>query len=171
MKTTQYSNRNNPRSGLLIIHHSGASAEQTFESINTYHKDIWASSTESSLGYFCGYHYVIDKNGIVNQARLDTDEGAHTIGCNRKSLGICLIGDFDNVLPPSVQIDALTKLMLDKLVLWGIPLDNILPHRHFAKKTCYGSMLADTWAQDLIVHYKGGKFGTVSDLSQNECPV
>ena len=39
-----------------------------------------------------GYHYIIRKNGKIENGRPEFWIGAHTYGLNKKSLGICLIG-------------------------------------------------------------------------------
>ena len=39
-----------------------------------------------------GYHYVIDRNGVVTKGRDDKIAGAHVKGHNANSIGICLIG-------------------------------------------------------------------------------
>lgn len=39
-----------------------------------------------------GYHYVIRRDGTVEKGRLDTTPGAHVLGHNSRSLGICMVG-------------------------------------------------------------------------------
>lgn len=39
-----------------------------------------------------GYHFVIDRAGLVHTGRHVDEIGAHAIGYNQKSLGICLVG-------------------------------------------------------------------------------
>lgn len=144
----------------LIVHHTGGSdafplldtSNQTFEIVNDYHRiapNVWLGYY-SSLGYAIGYHYFIDKRGKVTQGRLDTDEGAHTVGYNKQSIGICLAGNFDVTLPSKEQIDALKTLLVAKSNQYGISIDNIVPHRRFAAKSCYGRLLGDDWVKTLI---------------------
>lgn len=161
MKITAMSGRNNPAYGFIVVHHAGGidsdpkfdTSYQTFDVINDYHRERWNGETESSLGYFCGYHYVIDRHGNVTQARLDTDEGAHTIGVNRRSLGVCLIGNFDVNFPTAEQIKSMVILCTRKLILWNIPITNVVPHRKFATKSCFGMLLSDNWAQNEIMKF------------------
>jgi N-acetyl-anhydromuramyl-L-alanine amidase AmpD len=42
-----------------------------------------------------GYHYVIRRNGQIEKGRADTEIGAHCLGYNRNSLGICMVGGVD----------------------------------------------------------------------------
>lgn len=140
----------------LIVHHAGGSdanplqdsSNFTFDQCNELHKQRF--NFISSLGFYVGYHYYIEKNGAVKQARADDEEGAHCIGYNTKSLGICLAGNFDVTSPTADQIDSLTNLLQSKLEQYSIPLDNIVPHRAFSKKTCYGSLLSEDWARKLV---------------------
>lgn len=39
-----------------------------------------------------GYHYVIDRMGLVMTGRHVDEVGAHAVGFNQKSIGICLVG-------------------------------------------------------------------------------
>lgn len=144
----------------LIVHHTGGSdanplqdsSNFTFAQCNTLHQNNPNINlgAPSSLGYYIGYHYYIEKDGSLHQGRLDSDEGAHCVGMNITSLGICLAGNFDATLPTQAQIDSLAKLLIQKSTKYNIPLSNIIPHRHFASKTCYGNKLPDTWASDLV---------------------
>jgi N-acetylmuramoyl-L-alanine amidase len=112
----------------------------------------------STLGYYVGYHYFIDKYGVVTQARIDTEEGAHCVGYNnhpgdspeRTSIGICMAGNFDLNLPTDAQIVSLKRLINQKCVQYTIPKENVIPHRKFSSKTCYGNKLSDSWGSSLV---------------------
>jgi N-acetyl-anhydromuramyl-L-alanine amidase AmpD len=134
----------------LIVHHTGGTdadpladtSHHTFAIVNEWHvAKGWGK---------IGYHYFIDKEGILTQGRLDDEEGAHTIGYNQKSLGICLAGNFDLTMPTQAQIDTLTKLLNDKVKQYGIPVEKVVPHRFASPKTCYGKLLSDDFARKLI---------------------
>ena len=143
----------------LIIHHTGGSDANplqdssgfTFEQCDALHKNnpLVNLGHASALGFYIGYHYYIDKLGKIKQGRIDTEDGAHCKGKNTTSLGICLAGNFDLTLPTDAQIKSLRLLLLLKQNEWKIPLENIVPHRRFAVKTCYGKNLNDFWAADL----------------------
>lgn len=140
----------------LIIHHTGGtdanplqdSANYTVEQCSNDHKARFGM--KSRTGLWCGYHYMIDKNGKRWQTRFDDEEGAHARGYNSKSLGICLMGNFDAFLPTQPQIDELKKIMKEKSDYYKIPLDKIIPHRGVAQKTCYGMRLPEAWARSLL---------------------
>lgn len=147
--------KNEPK--FIVVHHCGGTdtdpkfdtSNQSFEVVNEYHKQKWWF--KSSFGYYIGYHYFIDRQGKVTQGRADTDEGAHTVGHNLESLGICLAGNFDVTMPTPAQIQALRTLLKNKMIEYSIPVGNVVPHRKFAVKTCYGNLLGDDWAQKLLV--------------------
>lgn len=140
----------------LIVHHSGGtdanpmadSSGYTVAQCNADHKARF--NMLSSLGYYVGYQYVIEKDGKVTQCRRDDEEGAHTIGRNKDSIGIMLSGNFDVTMPTDPQIRALTELLKRKSTEYGIPLKNVVPHRQFANKSCFGRKLPDDWARLLI---------------------
>ena len=134
----------------IIVHHTGGTdtnpladtSHHTFEMVDTLHRSFgWGG---------CGYHYFIEKDGRIRQGRDDKEEGAHTKGQNKTSIGICLAGNFDATLPTPEQIASLKTLLKQKVNNHLINPENIFPHRHFATKTCYGNKLSDSWARDLI---------------------
>ncbi len=148
----------------LVIHHTGGTdldplfdtSNQSFDVVNRYHRERFGNDVKSSLGFYIGYHYFIDKAGLVTRGRDDEDEGVH---CNQiqdgksmnlQSIGICLAGNFDATKPTDAQVASLKQLLNDKHQQWNIPVTNIYPHRHWAPKTCYGRHLSESWARDLI---------------------
>lgn len=139
----------------LIIHTEAAplvTNAPRFDVVNNYHRQLF--NFKSSLGFWCGYQYFVEKSGKVIQARADTEEGAHTKGYNSVSIGICLAGNGDVELPTQTQIDALSELLARKSKEWNIPKEKIVPHRFFLthkEKTCYGRLLSNEWARNLVV--------------------
>lgn len=130
----------------IIVHHTGATVpDPQFEAINEWHR--LRAFPISKSGNYCGYHYVVEKDGTVRQAREDGEEGAHTIGQNFTSLGICLVGNFDTEEPTEAQIRALGDLLIDKCKQYDISILQIYPHRKFSAKSCFGSRLDVAWAQ------------------------
>ena len=129
----------------LVIHHSAASENQTVQSIENYHL---------SLGWEgIGYAYIITKTGELWKGRPEHYHGAHVKeqNINFKSIGILLIGDFDKKLPTKEQETALKGLLLELMARYSVPLDKVVPHRHFQNyKSCWGNLLKDDWARNLI---------------------
>jgi len=128
----------------IIWHHSGInSLDPQFEKINLYHKT--RKFHRSTLGFFVGYHYIIEPRGTVRQARNEDETGAHDQGENINSLGICLAGDFNVNLPLDMQISAATILLGQIRSRWNIPIARIEPHRWDDETDCPGTRLADNW--------------------------
>lgn len=129
----------------IIVHHT-ASTEQgdQFYLVNGWHKE--REFPLSSLGYYVGYHYLIEKSGAIRQARADSEEGAHTIGENTSSIGVCLAGDFSIEIPTLAQIDSLGVLLAQLCADFKIDETQILPHRKFKDTECYGVTLDYSWA-------------------------
>lgn len=140
----------------IIVHHTGGTDAQPLADSSNYtvqqcdkdHRDRF--NMKSSLGWYVGYTYYIAKDGTITQTRKDGEIGAHTVGYNVNSIGICLAGNFDATLPTEAQIASLKKLLSEKSKKFNVPLSNIVPHRAFAKKTCYGTRLSEDWARNLI---------------------
>lgn len=158
----------------IVVHHSVTPRDldmlKTERSIENNHGQ--RGFNRSTLGWHVGYHYIIYGNGQIKQYRTDLEQGAHCAeqSMNFKSLGVCLIGDFDNELPSDLQVNALANFLKQKVEQYSIPLININPHRHYAinaatgkpYKSCYGSKLADDWARRLLfnemtefIHFAG----------------
>lgn len=119
----------------IIIHNGGG--DWSFEQVNKHHTDKWGFI--SSLGYGIGYQYFISYSGRVYQGRADTEEGAHTIGYNKTSIGICLQGNMMNEEPTLAQLTALEKLVKEKKLRYNILKVN--GHRDFSNTTCPGQNL------------------------------
>lgn len=144
----------------IIVHHTGGTDSQplldtshfTFKQCDDLHKAKF--DMLSSLGFYVGYHYYIEKDGKLYQARKDNEEGAHTKGKNTSSIGICLAGNFDSTLPTEAQIKTLKELVAKKMKEHNIPISNLYPHRKFAIKTCYGNRLTERWIQEIMMSPK-----------------
>lgn len=133
---------------VVITHHCGGtdanpladSSFATVNDVNEWHKARWPEFV-SRRGFNVGYHYFIQKNGKVTQTRDHDEEGAHVIGMNSKSIGVCFAGNFDVTLPTDEQMTAWYNLYAELLKKYpNIP---TYPHRKYATKTCHGRLLKD----------------------------
>lgn len=119
---------NNPE--YIIIHHS-ATQEGDAETFRRAHKAKgWRD---------IGYHYVIGNgtysgDGEVETGRPENESGAHCSadGMNFKSIGICLVGNFDIDKPTVAQMEALGRLCRDIMTRHKIPPFKILGHGEVA---------------------------------------
>lgn len=57
-----------------------------------------------------GYHFVISKNGKIEPGRTLDSVGAHALGRNENSIGVCLEGDFRKYQPTIHQLEACYRL-------------------------------------------------------------
>lgn len=88
-----------------------------------------------------GYHFVINRNGLVEKGRPITQPGAHAKGFNEKSIGVCLVGGLDEEGKSEDnftddQHAALAELLGELLIQF--PKAQILGHRDLpgVKKDC-----------------------------------
>ena len=118
----------------LIVHCSATAEGRDFRAkdIDAWHRNQGWSEI--------GYHYVIDLDGTVEKGRDESKAGAHCVGYNNKSLGICYIGGLarDSKTPKDtrteVQKAALIKLLKELKAKY--PNAKIVGHSQFAKKAC-----------------------------------
>ncbi|MBU6430901.1 MAG: N-acetylmuramoyl-L-alanine amidase [Patescibacteria group bacterium] len=156
--------QNNPTK--IIVHHS-ADITQTDQlaKINEYHKE--RDFPVSSLGYYVGYHYLINHAGQLTQTRKIEDEGAHCIGLNFDSIGICMEGNFDIELPTDAQKATLGNLLVELCAQFNFDVTDIFPHRCFRNTSCYGNLLSPDWARILFLDYKDKNNEKIPMCSQN----
>lgn len=117
-----------------IILHCAATKEGqhfTVEDIDRWHK---------ARGFAkIGYHYVIYLDGSVHKGRQEELMGAHTLGQNSTSIGICYIGGLDKDGKPKdtrtpEQKASLIRLINDLKLKY--PATKVYGHYEFAAKAC-----------------------------------
>jgi N-acetyl-anhydromuramyl-L-alanine amidase AmpD len=113
----------------LIVHHSltkdGIVVD--WDAIRKYHREVngWSD---------IGYHYGIERVGkglLLQVGRPEAEPGAHTkeMHMNSKSLGICVVGNFD-LAPPGLEVlRFLAEIVKRKIAEYGIPVQSVLGHR------------------------------------------
>ncbi len=161
----------------IVIHHTG-SRDVPILNIDRYHSSLgWGvivtspqplvndliqkgfNKTRSGVMVSVGYHYLIRKNGKIENGRPDFVIGAHcrSQGMNFDSIGISLTGNFhppDNpdgekghMEPSSEQINSLIGLIEGLSAKYYIPRENILLHREVrgASTLCPGDNFKKYW--------------------------
>lgn len=86
-----------------------------------------------------GYHYVIYRDGSVHEGRNINISGAHCMGHNTHSIGVCYVGGLDKDERPkdtrtAAQRAALLKLIKELKRLY--PAATVHGHNEFANKAC-----------------------------------
>lgn len=103
-----------------------------------------------------GYHYVIRRNGLVETGRdidgdgdVDEEIGAHALGHNKHTIGICMVGGKGQNNEPDcnftrAQWRALDQLVTDLEIRYrGV---KVFGHRDVSDKAC-PTFDADAWAK------------------------
>jgi len=141
----------------IIIHHSAGSNTDT-EYVNVV-RNIYVYHTITREWSDIGYNYLISQDGSIFAGRdpdvypQDMVQGAHFSGSNANTMGICVLGNYEEVIVPDKAIESLVDLLTwkcaqDSLLPYGIsshPLNNSLPviagHREGGATLCPGENL------------------------------
>lgn len=88
----------------IVCHHSGVTVLQSVEIIHDYHKNTkgWAG---------IGYHFYVRKDGSIYRGRPENTVGAHAVGANYNSIGICFEGNFSKEKMSEEQLNAGKELI------------------------------------------------------------
>lgn len=117
----------------IILHCSATKEGQKFtvKDIDAWHKQRGFKGV--------GYHYVILLDGTVEPGRPESEVGAHTLGQNANSIGICYIGGLDaNAKPKDTRTDAQREALIKlvKELKAKYPGATVHGHNEFANKAC-----------------------------------
>lgn len=135
---TEYEKRS--ATDFIVIHHTGFPNEDkdsTAAAVHKYHQEDrkWAG---------IGYHYLIRKDGMIEQGRRPDMVGAHALGHNKNSVGVCLAGNFDIGKPTQAQMKAVKELcrwLCQKYGLDSTQKGVIVGHRDVNDTACPGKNL------------------------------
>lgn len=134
---------NRTDTNLIVIHHVGEiDRDVSAEEIHEWHKgNGWSG---------IGYHMVIRKDGTIERGRPEETVGSHAYGFNAKSIGINIVGDFEQSTPTDAQIEAAARLIAYLSEKYNITPTNktVVGHRDLMPTTCPGQNLYDL-LQDL----------------------
>ena len=127
----------------IIIHHSLTKDSKTvsWQPIRKWHMGLHPDSPYKmiDIGYQYGIELVNDRYETL-VGRMEGTVGAHTRGVNGVSIGICLVGNFDNEPPDIAQWKILLKLCANICLRYNISADNVKGHREYAPyKSCPGN--------------------------------
>ena len=118
----------------IIVHCSDTveGTNWTVDDLRKWHKDRgWLD---------IGYHYVVYLDGSIHKGRPDEVVGAHCVGHNAHSIGVCYIGGKEagtfrakDTRTPAQQ-EALLRLLI--VLVCRYPAAEIYGHRDFANRKC-----------------------------------
>ena len=131
----------------LVIHCSDTYADQgvTADDIRRWHigDNGWSD---------IGYHWVIERDGKIKHGRHSQAQGAHVLGHNHESIGICLIGGKGADGGPVDNFTAQQWLILEMLIevlQLRYPQAEVVGHYYFNPyKTC-PNFVVEQWLDSL----------------------
>lgn len=106
----------------IVVHHSALPLTDGVLEIQQKHM-------EDKKYADIGYHFVIDPAGVMYEGRLLTIRGAHTGGHNTGTVGIALLGNFEESDPTPAQLQSLNQLGIALITDYGIT--HLAGHRTF----------------------------------------
>ena len=122
---------------MVVVHHTG----------NPWDDDLSAEEIHQShlaQGWSgIGYHYVIRKDGTIEEGRPEWAIGSHAFGENNHTVGIHVCGNFEIATPSAAQIESLAYLIgwiCEKYDI--VPnADHVVGHRDLMPTACPGEEL------------------------------
>lgn len=142
----------------IIIHHADAK-ECDAETINKWHiARGWNG---------IGYHFVVRKNGTIEEGRPIDTVGAHCTGQNVDSIGICFEGNFEVEHMEDLQLQTGKELIAYLRGKYGDI--RVTKHRDFMATSCPGKNFP---FDELVKKTKVKKkkySGTLPTLKKGEC--
>lgn len=140
--------RLNPMGGVnrITVHHEGnpkPNYDVTPAQVAASLRNIQAAHFRTLKAGDIGYHYIIDRQGMVWQGRDIRYQGAHSSGANSHNVGIMCLGNFNLQRPTGMQIAALERLTMALAGGYGVPPSRIYGHRELKSTACPGKYLFD----------------------------
>ncbi|MFH1228752.1 MAG: peptidoglycan recognition family protein [Planctomycetota bacterium] len=140
----------------IVIHHS-ATNKGSAKIFDNYHRG------EKGLVEGLAYHFVIGNGTNSKDGQVETsirwEKQIAGIHCwdgkmNHQSIGICLVGNFDDKKPTEKQISALLKLLAELCKKYNIPNSNIVVHRDVDKgeTNCPGKNFSLDTIKTRLIH-------------------
>ncbi len=123
-----------PFTSAIVIHHAGMTRNEDM-SLAAIHKlhlgNGWAG---------VGYHFIVHKNGAIDQARPIDRIGAHAYAHNRYTVGICMTGNLDIGVPTVEQTLSTENLVAALCHHYDIEpsMSTIFGHRDLCATSCPG---------------------------------
>ncbi|KAM3967304.1 peptidoglycan recognition protein-like [Aphomia sociella] len=96
---------------LVIIEHTVTPTCNTDRGCANIVRSIQNSQMENRNFWDIGYNFIVGGNGKVYEGSGWLHVGAHTIGYNKRSIGIAFIGNFNNDPVKRSMIDAVQELL------------------------------------------------------------
>lgn len=115
------------KTDLIVLHHAAAKNATIYNIHNWHLANDWSGA---------GYHFYIRKDGAIYRGRPENVVGAHAVGHNATSIGVCFEGDFNKEIPSQKQID--TGLELVSYLKKKYKIKNVKGHGDLMATDCPG---------------------------------
>lgn len=138
----------------IVIHHTASA--RNLEDPKQAIRDIYVWHTLTKGWGDIGYNYIIDQKGNIYEGRYGGEmvAGAHAGRGNFGSIGIAVLGNFQDSEPPEAVVSSLTALIKEKAELYNIDTEgaslfrgekypNVMGHRDIMTTACPGEKLYD----------------------------
>jgi hypothetical protein len=107
-----------------FVHHTAGSNDYACKNADTVIQGIYSYHVLSLGWRDVGYNFFVDRCGTIYEGRaggvIEPVQGAHTYGHNHNSMGVAVIGSFEDTKPSKRAIEGLAKLTAWKLGLFGV---------------------------------------------------
>ncbi|GAA2368772.1 N-acetylmuramoyl-L-alanine amidase [Streptomyces cuspidosporus] len=108
---------------VAFVHHSVTGNAYTCSQAPSVMRAIYRYHVQSMGWRDFGYNFAVDKCGNIYEGRsggvTKAVQGAHTLGFNKNSMGIAVLGTYSSKKPSSKAVKAVAKLTAWKLGLFG----------------------------------------------------
>lgn len=128
----------------ITIHHEGVSyTGRTRSAARSRVQSIQATHQRQRNWADIGYHFLIDRQGLVWQGREMRYQGAHVSGQNEGNIGVMLMGNFQEQRPTSEQVAGLQRTVLTLQRRFRVPVAKVRTHQEWptAATECPGRIL------------------------------
>lgn len=121
----------------IVIHHAATDIADIV-SIHNMHRNLGWSGI--------GYNFYVRKSGNIYEGRGWDHQGAHTLGYNAESIGICCEGYYHKdekgytQAPPREQVRALIKIVAMALNRYNLSGNDVYGHRDLVATACPGNL-------------------------------
>jgi hypothetical protein len=136
----------------IVIHHTAT--VKNLDNPKQAIRDIYVWHTISKGWGDIGYNYIIDQQGNIYEGRYGGEMvvGAHAGRGNHGSIGIAVLGNYQDQDPPEAVVTALTTLIKEKAEKYNIDTEgsglfrgedypNVMGHRDIMSTSCPGDRL------------------------------
>ena len=138
----------------IVVHHIGSTnADVSAETVHQWHlNNGWSG---------IGYHFLIRKDGTIEEGRPLGTVGAHVYGENRHTVGINIVGNFETAVPTEAQTTAAAHLIASLCTVYQFDPaweQTVFGHRDLSATACPGRYLYAQMpdvVQQACVYYGG----------------